>query len=92
MCLLPFPHNVWSVLFKGEPVPGGRAGGSLQVQLVVCCNQRRDRVTEALSPLSSASIPTLPCCQIPKTWQTNGIEVEYVSAAVNGNNVIEFML
>lgn len=82
-----FPQGM--VLSKEEPASRGRAAGSLQVQLVVCCNPRRDRLIEALSPLSSASIPTLHCCQISKTWQTNGTEVKYMSAAINGNKVIE---
>lgn len=85
-----FPQCV--VLSKEEPIFHVRAGGSIQVQLVVCCNQRRDRLTEDLSPLSSAPSPPLHCCQISKTWQTNGIEVKYMSAAISGNNMIEFTL
>lgn len=50
-----FPQCV--VLSKEEPIFRVRAGGSIQVQLVVCCNQRRDRRTEDLSPLSSAPFP-----------------------------------
>lgn len=88
---LLFSHKVWSSLRKTESLAQGW-GGLFEVQIVVCCSHRRQRQTEALPPLfSPPSLPHLHCCQMSKTWPTT-LKFNTYEAAINGNNMIEFML